>query len=459
MRKKLLINFKRYLPLVLIILFAVALRFLDLPRKAPFDADQEEIAFRASEILSGHPALLGPKTSVGGFSIGPGFEYLWAATSIFFRGAPISGVYLSVLLGIIVVFAFYFIGKKLFDEKTGLMLSFIAAVSANMVVWDQFPWAPSLFYISQLILFYGAYISHKDKRGILLVALGFALGYQSHFGIFLCFLAVIVYWLFFRPKISKKNFLISGAIVFIGLLPNILFDLIHNFVNIKRLFGVFGESGSGYGASVEKLISSLTYSNISIFYPYPGRDVASFIFGAVVIAGLVAYLRIKNARKLIALTLLSIFIPFITFVFYRSNFTEYYLMMTIPPFIFLVGYFIYKLGNKVPTLLILGLLLLAYINIKATLGYKRVINLWAKEQAVLLIKEKSGQEGYGISLTTAPGQSFGFKYLLSHHGITADLPPKVNQEIIYTIVVPDGAYGIFGIKSFDGIGVRWEGVR
>jgi 4-amino-4-deoxy-L-arabinose transferase-like glycosyltransferase len=459
MRKKLLINFKRYLPLALIIFVAIALRLLDLPRKAPFDADQEEIAFRASEILSGHPALLGPKTSVGGFSIGPGFEYLWAAASIFFRGAPISGAYLSVLLGTLVVLAFYFIGKKLFDEKTGLILALLAAVSANLVVWDQFPWAPSLFYISQLFLFYGAYISFKDKRGILLVALGFALGYQSHFGIFLSLFAVLIYWIFFRPKVSKKNLLLSSAIVFMGLLPNIIFDLLHDFVNIKRLLGVFGESASGYGASFEKLVSSLTYSNISAFYPYPGRETASIIFAVVIVAGLITYIKVKNARKLIALTLLSIFIPFITFVFYRSNFTEYYLMMTIPPFIFLVGYFIHKLDKRMTILLILALSLLAYINIQATLGYKRVINLWAKEQAVLLIREKSGKDGYGISLTTAPGQNFGFKYLLSHYGITADLPPKVNQEIIYTIVVPDGAYGIFGIKSFDGIGVRWEGVR
>lgn len=458
MIKKLLSSLKKYLPLFLIIVVAATLRFYDLERRVPFDADQEEIAFRASDILKGHPVLLGPKTSVGGFSIGPGFEYLWAASSLIFRNAPISGAYVSVLLGICVVLAVYFIGSKLFDKKTGLILGLITAFSSNLVSWDQSPWAPSLFYLSQLILFYGAYLSLKDKRGILLVALGFALGYQSHFGIFLCFLAVIIYWILFHPKVTKKYLLFSGGIMFLGLLPNILFDLLHKFVNIKRLFGVFGESPSGYGASLSKLVSSLTYSNISVFYPYPEKPTASLVFGIIIVAAIIVYIKDKKARRFISLAVLSIFVPFATFVFYRANFSEYYLMMTIPPFIFLVGYFIHRSGIKF-ALLLLAALLLGYLNVRAVLGFRRVINLWAKKEAVLLIKEKSGESGYGISLTTAPGQYFGFNYLFYYYGIKADVPPKPNQKIIYTIVVPDGAYEIRGIKSFDGIGVRWEGVR
>ncbi|HJY98696.1 MAG TPA: glycosyltransferase family 39 protein [Patescibacteria group bacterium] len=459
MIRRLLNSFQKYLPLILIVAIGLALRLFDLERRVPFDADQEELAFRASEILGGHPALLGPKTSVGGFSIGPGFEYLWAGASIFFRGAPISGAYLSVLLGIATILGFYFIGRNLFDKKTGLILAFIIAVSANTVAWDQAPWAPSLFYISQLILFYGAYLSTKDKHGILFVALGFALGYQSHFGIFLSFLAVAVYWIFFRSKTTKKYLLFSAAAVFFGLLPNILFDLIHGFANIKRLLGVFGESPSGYGASLGKLFSSLTYSNISVLYPYPERTAASIAFAALIVAGLAFYLKNKKDRSFLLLTLLSITIPFATFVFYSSNFSEYYLMMTIPPFMFLAGYFVHKLKGKWVCLLPLILIVLGYFNVRAALANKRVINLWAKEQAVALIKGKSGESGYGISLTTAPGQYFGFKYLFDYYGIKADVPPKPGQKVIYTIVVPDGAYGIYGIKSFDGIGVRWEGVR
>ena len=94
--KKLLNGLVKFTPIVLILLLAFFLRTYNLERRTAFDADQEEIAGRAHDILLGHPVLLGPKTSLGGFSIGPGFDYLWAFSSLLTKGDPIAGAYTSI---------------------------------------------------------------------------------------------------------------------------------------------------------------------------------------------------------------------------------------------------------------------------------------------------------------------------------------------------------------------------
>ena len=96
-------RFIKFAPIILIVILALFLRLYNLERRTPFDADQEEIAGRAKELLSGHPVLLGPKTSLGGFSIGPGFTYLWGMSGIFIKEDPIAGAYTSVILGVIFI--------------------------------------------------------------------------------------------------------------------------------------------------------------------------------------------------------------------------------------------------------------------------------------------------------------------------------------------------------------------
>jgi hypothetical protein len=447
-----------YLLIFLIAVFGFLLRMYKLTERTGFDADQEEIAFKAAGILEGHPALLGPKTSVGSFSIGPGFTYLWTVVNFFLKGDPAAGAYLSVLLGVATVAGFYLVGEKLFNRKTGIFLAVVAAFSASTVFWDQGPWAPSLFHLSVLVLIFGAYIATKKPYGIVIASAGFILGFQAHFGIFLCLLACAAFWLFYKPLVKRKYLLASLSVIFLGLLPNIIFDLTHNFANIRRLFGIFGVSNAGFGASIGKVFNTLTFSSLSVFYSDISRPLSIFIFAAVFIFILWRLSKAENDRPKLVLLILMIVIPFLAFIFYRSNFSEYYLTMTIPPFLFLVGYIFYIIPEryKWPVLFLLAVFI--FVNTKMVMNYHKVISLSAKEKAVLLVLEKGGKSGYGVSLTTKPGYNFGFDYLFKYYGASPHIPPLKDEKKIFTLSVPDGAYGVVGIEAFDGIGVRWEGI-
>src|SRR4030042_5384162 len=346
LKLKILLNkLFKFAPIILIILVALFLRLKNLDRRAPFDADQEEIAGRAKELLSGQPVLLGPKTSLGAFSIGPGFTYLWGLFSIFTDGDPIAGAYSSVFLGVGFIFFVYFFTRKIYSEKTALILSFVSTVSLTLIIWDQSPWAPSLFYLAELLAIYGVYISDKTPIGVFIAISGLVIGFQAHFAIFLLLPAILIYWLIFRPKFERKWAVYSLTLIVAGFLPNIVFDATHHFVNFGRLLSVFKLAVVGTAPPMAKIIMTLVSNSASFYYVFFPVILRVIIFVITILVCVIGALKAGKYRKAIILSLLFLFIPFTFFLFYRSNFSEYYLMSALPPFIILSGY-VFEKVNK-----------------------------------------------------------------------------------------------------------------
>ncbi len=455
---RLLHKLVKFVPIILVVLLALFLRLYKLETRTPFDADQEEIAGRAKDLLSGHPVLLGPKTSLGGYSIGPGFTYLWGLSAIFTNGNPIAGAYTSVFLGAGFIFLIYFFTRKFYSEKTALILSLLSTISLTLITWDQSPWAPSLFYIAELLVIYGVYISDKEPFGIFVSFLGFVIGFQAHFAIFLLPPAALVYWLMFKPKFDGKWIFYSLLIVIVGFLTSIVFDVTHSFVNFGRLFSVFRLVITGLAPPISKIIMTLISNSASFYYMFFPVAFRIVIFVATILACVVGIVKEIKYRKVLALSLLFLFVPFIFFLFYRSNFSEYYLMSALPSFIILSGYVFEKI-KKYDVVTLAVIIFLIFINIAAWKIHVKPMNLWAKEQAVQTIIQMGGKSGYGVSLSVQPGYGFGYPFLFNYYGATPDLPPLKNQRQIFTIVVPPGYKGIEAIRDFDGVGLLWEGVR
>ena len=448
---------RKYFPIVLIAALAVFLRLYLLEERVSFDADQEEIAFKAKEILSGNPVLLGPKTSLGGFSIGPGFTYLWAIFAFFLKGNPISGAYLSVFLGILFIVGIYLVARKIFSENVGLILSFISALSVSFISWDQNPWAPSLFYLSEIITFYGIYLSSSKKYGLPIAALGLAIGFQSHFAVFLLILPVAIYLLIYRPVLEKKNIIITFLIVILSVLPVFIFDLFNGFINFQRLLSIFSLGREGLTSPVAKIVTTLVSNSTNILWLHFSIPVSCLIFVITVSYSFWGIFRNKSYRPLLILSNLFLFIPFFIFLFYKANFSEYYLMTAVIPFLILLGFMFSTIKNKFVALLILGIF--SFLNVKSFIFIYKPMNLHAKEQIVQEIVKRGGKSGYGVSLSTELGYGFGYSYIFEYYNAKPDTPPLKNQQRIFTIVAPSGYRGIEPMMGVDGIGLRWEGLK
>jgi len=451
--------------LILTLITAFLIRMYRLEERVGFGADQEYLFYKAKELLSGDPVLLGMATSVGGFSIGPFFTYLWTLFSFLFSGNPLSGSYLSVFLGLITVVVIFFTTRVVFKSYlTALSLAIIYSFSYSIYVWDISPWPPSLFYISQFFLIAGIYISTKRSSGFMLAALGFAIGFNSHISIFVSLFPAMVFWFVnyrnIKKKINTRHAYYSLAIIFLAVLPNLIFDLSHQFINIKRLFGLVGNPQTQYfhPSSLSKITYSLYESSIGVLYPSAEKNSLPFIFWGV-IALVLLTLRNSKLKSFVYLLLLWLFIPAVVFLSWKGNFSEYYLtMITVPAFILLLGCLIKHFSKRWKIITLWLFILFSFVNLKAWKDRTRPLNLSAMKNAVNLIIEMGGKSEYGVSLSTMPGYQFGYEYLFDYYNATPDIPPKKGETKIFTIVIPPGYEGINARVEYDGIGVLWEGV-
>jgi hypothetical protein len=452
---------KKVLVIVLIFILGLGLRLYKLDERTLFDADQEWLASQSFELLKGDIPLLGPVTSIGSFSIGPGFIYLWSIVGIFTSSSPITGAYLSVFLGIVTLVALFLFTKYYIDQKVAYVFLFLTAISSNLIFWDQSPWAPSLFFVSQIILLTGAYLATKNKVGYVLIVLGLVGGFQSHFGIVLSLLSVVLYFIFVKPvKIDLKTFILSFLILLIGFLPNIVFDLTHNFVNLKRIAGTIADDNLNYFVSFNKIVSVLNNNTTSLIYPRNSNLVDSVLnkglFALVLVNG-ISLLRDKKYKNISLLLLITGVFPAILFYIQQGKFSEYYLMMTVPSMLLLVALLLMRIANK-KIVLIPILLISIYLNFGLISNRYVSWNLKAKENIAKNIIEVGGYDNYGISLNSKLGNQFGFDYIFKYYGIKGDVPPKKGETRTFSVIIPQGFDGMVGTKTFDGIGLLWSGI-
>lgn len=454
-------SLKELIIVFLILFTALGLRLYNLPERTSFDADQEWLAFRASDVFKGDFPLLGPVTSVGSFSIGPGYVYLLSFFGLFTQNAPITGAYLSVALGMATLVLIYFFTKYFIDQKAAYLILFFTSISFGLISWDQLPWAPSLFYTSQIILLAGAYLSSKNQIGYILMALGFIAGFQSHFGIVLSLISVSLYLLLVKPvKISKKTLITSLLIILVGLSPNILFDLTHNFVNIKKIILAFKGDGIDYFVSLNKIINVLNSHTTGLIYPRNNNLVDSVLtkgLFALILVNAISMLRDKKFKNISLLLLITAILPAMLFYVQQGKFSEYYLMMCVPSLIFIFALFVKNIINR-KVILAVMILVSIWLNGKEFVNKKIPWNLKAKEETIKSIVEKGGTGNYGISLSTSLGNNFGFKYILKYYNVSADVPPKQGETKIFSIIIPEGFDGMVGMEDHGGIGLRWSGI-
>jgi len=453
-------KYLKYFLVISLLVFGLFLRIYKLQERTLFDADQEWLATRADKIVKGDFALLGQVTSVGNFSIGPGYIYLVSFTSLLMDNNPISGAVLSVILGVITLFLIYLFADRFIDNKTSIILLLLTVTSFNLITWDQTPWAPSLFFIAQIILLTGAYLSQKNQIGYLVMSLGFILGFQSHFGIVLSLFSILTYFIFANPVRPKMLTIVyTSLIVIIGLSSNIVFDVAHNFSNFNKLAGIFKGDSLDYFLGFGKIINILSNNIVPTLYPRNVNILDNIIVKgifALILVNCISFLRDKNKNKLSLLLLITTAFPSLFFFIQQGKFSEYYLLMTVPSLLFMLAFFL-KTLSKQKAIFIFVLIVATYLNLKAWYGYKKSWSLKSKTDIAEFIVDKVGYENYGISLSTKLGDGFGFKYIFDYYGIKADVPPKKGETKIFSIIIPDGFDGMKGLKTFDGIGLIWQG--
>lgn len=150
-----------------------------------------------------------------------------------FRGEPIAGAVFQSTFSLATIPFIYLIGKKLKNETVGLFASFLFAISPLMIEYSRqgFNSLPAIFF-STLILY--LYLEIVDRFSFAkIVLMGIAIGFiiQMHY--------LTVTLLFKKKLISLRyyGFLLVGMII--GLSPYLVFELKHDFLNIRLIIRYF----------------------------------------------------------------------------------------------------------------------------------------------------------------------------------------------------------------------------
>ena len=151
--------------LAVVIAAAVVLRFLDLPTRGQWDADQghDMLVLHGMTQLGQWP-LLGPPTSIGSFHHGVLYYYLLAPAAWLSGSDPVAVTAMIAIAGVAAVTVTWWLGRSIGGPVAGLVAGLLMAVSASAVEESTFIWNPNLIALSSAIAVAAAWRAWTGER-------------------------------------------------------------------------------------------------------------------------------------------------------------------------------------------------------------------------------------------------------------------------------------------------------
>lgn len=285
----------------------------------------------------------------------------------------------SVIAGVISVFLTYRIGDELFGRRTGLISSFILAISPLHIFYSQEArhYGFSVFFTLLSVVYFLKLL--KNGYGkityICYVAATAALLYTHIFGVFIA--AIQNFYFFSQHSTGKKQWttaqLIIFAIFLLWLIPYIIFlreqkeyvaaciDWIPkaNFSVLTDTFRTFSYGGDRYGGSDVFVGSRLGVSK-SLFY----------IMAALCAAGALPFPKQKYNNKIIFISLWLFIPPLVLFIFSLFSqplFVIRYVIFASPAYYLLIARGISGVGGTFPQIWIIASM--AFLTLPSLIAY------------------------------------------------------------------------------------------
>lgn len=394
----------------LIILAGLFLRLYRIQDFYMFLADQgrDAVIIRRIILLQKFP-LIGPPSSIGEVFLGPLYYYIIAPFLWIFRSNPV-GLAIGVgLLSMGATTLIYFIVRKIVSRKAALILSLFISFSALFVDIGRFSWNPNLlpyFAFITMSLFFLALYGKRKMLYSILFGVFFGISFQLHHLAALLIIPITLYFILFLFK--KRDFsairvpLISGIGFTLTLIPFVIFELRHNFLNIRNLISLFTKQNVvSSGPLINRLIdvtSAVVQFALHISVsPFFACAIALLVVGSTI------FLLRKKENSFITLHVIT----FITLLFALSRVNA----QAIPHYFHTVYISFYLLLAFILSNLMKGKL--KFIGIGAILLFVLIQSqsfsfIWEKPSRQYELPEQIGKEiaiktgGERINLTTYP---------------------------------------------------------
>ena len=403
-----------------------------------FDWDQADDYQKVETMVKSRiPVLIGPRvTGEKGFFLGPWHYYFLLPFYLATDGSLEMGFWAAVAVQLITMGVVYWRVGKRWGETVGVAGGLVTATPVFLTAWG-FMYVPLL-----AVWFFFEMLETLEKPEKLpWLYFWFGLGcttYAVFYALVIPLLAVTaVVWR--RGKLTKKMMIRSALGWGCFYLPTLIFDLRHDFLNLKNALN-FGGGERGSGANSWYLWKILWQTLGTTLVPIKNRIAAGIM--AVAILGLTAWgirEKEKPAEKIIWLWLAA---PVIMLAGYRGNISEYYLATTMVMIPLVILGFLAKKGEKWLWLLVIIIIAARFDD---RLGRKAGMTLADKVEIARRL-DKIGQS-YSVSYELAPGGDGGYEKIMQKTGrkFTAD-----GSGQLYTVAEKDRKVSgekVFAIKG------------
>jgi 4-amino-4-deoxy-L-arabinose transferase-like glycosyltransferase len=254
------------LELGLVLLLAFFLYFWQIQKNQYFSYDQARDFLIIKKIIVDHKfTLIGPSLGIADGAYLPPWYYYLIAPALFISDFHLWGPdVLSAILGILGVFVFYLLARKMFGEKIAFLSSLFYVGNPFMIQAARHIRNPHLLPLFLLAFAYFSRAFLEDKRSSNLLLSSFFLGIALSMHITaIVFLPVLFYLFFIQIKRKKYLVIFVSALIPAGLFtPLLFFDLRHGFGISKAVASFFNHDG---GMSLFNKTLRLT----SFFYKIP----------------------------------------------------------------------------------------------------------------------------------------------------------------------------------------------
>lgn len=294
-----------------VLALAAFLRFYKLPQYMTFLGDEGRDAILIKRMVTKYDfPLIGPPMSVGNIYLGPLYYYIIAPAMAVSNFNPVSAAATAVFIGTATVFLIYYTGKIWFDKKAGLAAAFLYAVSPVTIIYSRSSWNPNPAPFFALLSILGIYKASESRnfKWLVLTGFGAAAAIQMHY-LALILLPVLGFlWLsVLFSKETKKHFWRGTGFgllaFFFVMLPLLVFDLKHDFLNYRAL-SVLSGSGNIAGdlSGLMKIPSLFSYNLISRYMA--GENLYLTIISAILIISALFYKPFSRPKIILSVWLI-----------------------------------------------------------------------------------------------------------------------------------------------------------
>lgn len=455
----------QWLIIGIILLIWTLTRWWDYQAILGFGYDEDLAGWIIKDIfVDHHIRLIGQETSINGLYIGPLFYYL---QGVFFELTgmdPIGGFYLTMVISLATLVSLIWAVGRYFGRMAGLAAGLLYTQSSGLAAYDQWvvPTQPTLLWSTWYL--YAILGLYEGKRWSL-VLLGGLVGLIWYIHIAFVPLLVLIPLVIWLGKSDRKiwtsrEMLFGGIICGLLIVPVLIFELRHNFIQLHGLIAaitVNGQDVTGWQRML-KVVSGAGQAIIqTLIEPKMIAANSLAVISGVSLGVFVLswwWLKAKNNYRWY---IMIIWVVVVTVGQYLSKrpISEYYFTNLVVPVLVVESVLVSTLIGRWRDVIILILAGVILSNAAYILNRPDNPNGYlARMKIVEQITEDARNNNYpcvAINYITLPGRNAGYRYLMWWQGINSITPG--NDVAVYSIVDPAGLSAKEIWYVFGGLGV------